>query len=645
MKKSISMILMLFIVSACSFSPLTTETPSTPTATPLSVVETTPTTVPESRTLNICLGQEPNTLYPFANMNAAARSVLAAINDGPIDTIGYDYQAVILTQLPSLENGDAEIVSTPVQDGAQVVDADGNLVTLKEGVRVRPASCRADDCAVTYDGTTKLEMDQMIVNFHLRSDLIWSDGTPITSDDSVYAFTLASNPSTETSKYLVERTQTYEATDPQTVQWWGKPGFFDPTYFTNFWGPAPKHVWSEFPAADLDTIDISSRAPIGWGPYMVKEWLTGDHILLTKNPYYFRAAEGYPKFDAVNFRFISNPNTAVSELVAGRCDILDPTIRLDNQVGLLQEMQDGELAQSFVTPGMTIEWLGLGITPASYDDGYDPIKQNDRQDILGDAHTRQAIAYCLDRESVVKNVLYGLTSVPSSYLPVGHPLFDPNIEVLPFEPTSGRALLEQAGWHDVDGDPSTPITAVNVKNVKAGTPLQLNYYTTTATQRRQVVDILSQSLAQCGIGLNVQYFEQNDLYAPGPSGALFGRQFDLIEYAMGVDSIEPPCGWFTSAEIPGADNSWTGTNVTAYRNDAFDAACRSAELSLPDEQSYADSYRQTQVLFSTDLPAIPLYYHLRIAASRFDLCHFDLDPTANPLWNIEAIDMGEACGN
>jgi len=85
--------------------------------------------------------------------------------------------------------------------------------------------------------------------------------------------------------------------------------------------------------------------------------------------------------------------------------------------------------------------------------------------------------------------------------------------------------------------------------------------------------------------------------------------------------------------------------VTAYRNTTFDVACRNAELSLPDEQSYTDSYRQTQVLFSTDLPAIPLYYHLRIAASRFDLCHFDLDPTANPLWNIEAIDMGEACGN
>jgi peptide/nickel transport system substrate-binding protein len=205
--------------------------------------------------------------------------------------------------------------------------------------------------------------------------------------------------------------------------------------------------------------------------------------------------------------------------------------------------------------------------------------------------------------------------------------------------------LEQAGWKDTDGNPATPLVAVGVKNVKAGTPLLLNYDTTTTTQRRQAVDILSQSLAQCGIGLNVQYLSQVDLYAPGPEGLLFGRNFDLIEYAMGVDSVEPPCDWFTTAEIPTASNSWIGTNVTAYTNEEYDAACHAAQLALPGEQVYIDSYRQTQVLFSNELPAIPLFYRLRIAVARPDICHFDLDATANPLWNIEAFDKGEACQN
>ena len=639
--KFLCLSLFLVFIMACGFSTAQPETTPVPSEVPVSL----PTATPAPSNLTICIGQEPNTLYPFGGPNVAARSVLSTIQDGPIDIVGYEYQPVILTQLPSLDNGDAEITKIPLKVGDQFVDADGNLTLLAQGSHVRPAGCRADDCIITYDGTTPLEVDQMVVNFKLRTGLTWADGTPLTADDSVYAFTIASDASSIANTYLIDRTQTYEATDSQTVQWWGKPGFFDPAYFTNFWSPAPKHLWSQFPADQLPEIDIASRTPIGWGPYMIQEWTAGDHITLTKNPYYYRAAEGYPKFNSISFRFISDPDTALSELVAGRCDIIDPSIRLDNHVSLLREMQTAEQAKVFYTPGMTIEWLGLGTTPASYDDRYDPQFQNDRQDIFSDAHTRQGIAYCLDRQSVVDNVLFGITTVPVTYLPAEHPLYDSNLKALPFDPATGISLLEQAGWRDTDGNPSTPLQAVTVKNVAPGTPLLLNYYTTTATQRRQVVEILEKSLAQCGVGLNVQYFSQDDLYSSGPEGLLFGRRFDLIQYAMGVNSIEPPCDWFTTSEIPNAANSWIGTNVTGYKNPQYDAACHAAQSALPNEQAYTDSYRQTQVLFSTELPAIPLYYRLRIAAARPGICHFDLDPTASPFWDIESVDMGTACQN
>jgi len=114
---------------------------------------------------------------------------------------------------------------------------------------------------------------------------------------------------------------------------------------------------------------------------------------------------------------------------------------------------------------------------------------------------------------------------------------------------------------------------------------------------------------------------------------------------MNVNSIEPPCDWFITSQIPTSKNQWIGTNVTGYSNTAYDAACATARNSMPDDASYTESYRQTQLLFATDLPAIPLYYRLRVAASRPDLCHFDLDPSASPLWNIEAFDYGESCGN
>ena len=480
-KKLISLTFILTFLTGCIRFQSPTE-PPTASTTPQPV--STPT--PDTTLINICLGQEPNSLYPFAELNDSAKSVLAAIYDGPIDTIDYEYQPVILTQLPSLENGDAQIVRTTVQPQSQIVDANGNLVTLEKGVKVKPAECRSEDCIITYDGTNAIEMDQMIVTFRLRPDLTWADGTPVVADDSMYAFQIQAD--TNVNSFLIDRTQIYEAADSQTLQWFGVPGYIDPTYFANFWQPAPKHLWSEFSADELASIDIASRTPIGWGAYMVKEWIPNDHITLIKNPYYFRARDGFPKIDEINFRFISDPDVALSELIAGRCDILDPSINLDNHVGLLQEMQIAEEAQIFVTTGMTIEWLGLGINPASYDNGYN--LSQDRQNVFADTYTRQALAYCVNRQAIVENVLFGFTTVPTSYVPNAHPTFDSNITEIPYDPEIGISLLEQAGWLDNDDDPATPRRAINVRNVAYNTSLQLNYYTTSTAQRRQVVAIL-----------------------------------------------------------------------------------------------------------------------------------------------------------
>ena len=626
------------LLSACAL-PIGQKPEPTADATPLA---TGVPTAAAPRTLTVCLGQEPNTLYPYANPNDAALSVLAAINDGPIDTISYDYQPVILQKLPSLADGDARIIPTDVAAGAKIVDADGKLAALSTGTHVRPASCRADDCVINYDGVSPLKMDQMQVTFHIRPDITWSDGTPLTADDSAYAYQLAADLNTPGSKVLVERTQTYEAVDTTTTQWWGIPGFLDAGFMSNFWAPAPKHVWSQFQASELPTIDVASRSPVGWGPYQIHDWIAGDHITLLKNPYYFRAAQGYPKFDQLIFRFLTDPNAAISELTAGHCDILDPSVRLDTQVALLEQMQQSGSIKASIAPGMAIEWLGLGIKPATYDDGISAAR-GDRPDILADARTREGIALCMDRQKVVDTVLFGQSSVPLSFVPPDHPLYDPGVPSYRFDPAAGLQLLEEAGWRDIDGNPATPLSAVSVKNVSAGTPLELFYFSTPALQRRQVIDILSKSLAQCGIIVNVQYYDQNDLYAPGPEGLLFGRRFDMIEYAMATDSVQPPCDWFTSNEVPNTINHWVGTNVTGYQSADFDTACHDARLALPGEPAFQSSYRQAQTVFATDLPAIPLYYRIKVAAARADVCHFDLDPSANPLWNIEAFDMGEAC--
>ncbi len=172
----------------------------------------------------------------------------------------------------------------------------------------------------------------------------------------------------------------------------------------------------------------------------------------------------------------------------------------------------------------------------------------------------------------------------------------------------------------------------------------LNYYTSSATQRRQVSEILAQSLGQCGIGVNITYLSYLDLYAEAAAnGPLFGRSFDLAEFAMGTTSLEPPCDWYTTEQVPSASNSWVGANVTGYQNPEFDAACNRAQQQVPGDEAYREAYYDTQSIFASDLPAIPLYLRLKVAAARPDICDFDLDPTANTLWNLEALDYQPTC--
>jgi peptide/nickel transport system substrate-binding protein len=310
-------------------------------------------------------------------------------------------------------------------------------------------------------------------------------------------------------------------------------------------------------------------------------------------------------------------------------------------VGLLQSMTASRQLKAAFTTTPVMEQLAIGIKPSSYDNGYNP--GLDRPNLLGDHRVRQAIALCLDRQKVVDTVLFGLSSVPDTYVPVEDPLYNTGVTTYAFNVEAGRQLLEQAGWRQVGDDPTAPRQAYGVTGVPDGTPLVLNYATTDATQRVQVSTTLAASLAQCGIKTDVQYLDAAGLYAPGPQGALFGRAFDLAEFAIRSAGLEPPCEWYTSAEIPNAANHWVGTNISGYSSPAFDAACQSGQQSLPDDSGYADAYHQTEAIFSEDLPVIPLYWRVQVAASRKDLCNYVLDPTASSsLWNIAALDMGNA---
>jgi peptide/nickel transport system substrate-binding protein len=638
------------LLSACRANPTTTPAPA-PTTAATATIPPAPTataTAVPPKTLVICTQDEPQTLYIYGGSSRSMWSVLEAVYDGPYDTRGFSVQPVILKKIPTLADGDAVIRPVTVNPGDSVIDVNGNLVALQAGTRVYPSGCTDASCAVAWDGSSALSMDQLVVRFGLLPGIQWSDGQPLTAADSVYSYDLAADPATPTSKYLTDRTLSYVAVDDQTVEWTGLPGFYEQRFGTFFWTPLPKHAWGDKTAAALVSDPAAAQTPLGWGPYIIQEWVAGDHITLRKNPAYFRASEGLPKFDTLVYRFVGEAaDSSVSALMAGECDVVDQNTGFLPMIpGLLQQQDAGKLL-TYAGQGPEWEHLDFGIRPASYDDGYNPgsggAASGDRVDFFGDVRTRQAFAYCINRQQIISDALYNRSVVPDTYLPPSHPLAATDLAKYPFDPQKGGALLDEVGWKDTDGNPNTPRVAAGVAGVPDGTPFVITYRTTEAGLRQQVSQLVTTSLAGCGIQATLQPAAPADLFGPGPQGPVFGRAFDLAQFSWEA-SARPNCQLYTSANIPGAANQWIGTNISGYSSPEFDAACAAASASRPSDADYAAKQQQVQAIFARDLPAIPLYFYPKIAISRPDLCGLDMDVTARSiLWNIEALDYGSGC--
>jgi peptide/nickel transport system substrate-binding protein len=413
--------------------------------------------------------------------------------------------------------------------------------------------------------------------------------------------------------------------------------------------PYPEHIWGAYTAAELLEAEEARTAPVGWGPYVIEEWVVGDSISLTKNENYFRADEGLPVFDNAVYRMVGeNSNANIAKILSGECDVVDQTSHLDDQSELLLELQAaGQLNATFVT-GTVFEHADLGVQPICLDNGgWANCIAEGRPDYFGDVRVRRAIAHCMDRQAVVDTVMFGQSIVLDTYLPPQHPLFNADAPSYAFDVAGGSALLEEAGW--VLGDDGVRVYAGDSPNIPADTRLSVNFWTTNATQRQQATQVMAASMADCGIEANLDYWTPGEYFADGPDGPLFGRRFDIGQFAW-LTGVEPPCDLWITEEIPGEDTEvyvagWGGANDAGWSNADFDAACKAALASLPGQASYDENHLLAQEIFADQLPIVPLYLRLKLAGTRPDMCNFVMDPTANSeMWNIEEFDYGASCG-
>ncbi|MBL8095933.1 MAG: hypothetical protein JNL73_17285 [Anaerolineales bacterium] len=581
-----------------------------------------PTTVATGKELVVCENEEPLSLYRYADGGSARADIFEAIYDGPIDQVGYQSLPVILADLPTLENEGLEVRTVSVKPGDRVVDASTlQVVTLAEGV----ALAHPDGTTRVYTGTEPAETLQVVATFELRPDVRWSDGQPVTADDSVFSYQLAQLDTRPVTRFVTTRTVSYEALDATRTRWTALPGWRDLEYAQRFFAPMPAHVYAGADLTALATRDDVATTPLGWGAFRIVEWRRGEWLIVERNPYYYRAGEGLPRLDRVLFRFGVSAEQALADMQAGLCHIAAESQGLSSLMPQLREVGAAGALQVRTAATNTFEHLDFGMLSA------EDYRRPAGEAIFREPEVRQAIAYCLDRQAMVDQLQSGAGEVAHTYIPSTHPLYaGQTLSLYPSNPERGRDLLDAAGW----------VETADGTRERAGTALAFTLTTGPESSpfRQQLVQLIVDQLrANCGIVVTPDWQTQESLYAPWPTGPLFGRRFDLGAFPWRIGST-PPCELYLSRAVPEAQNP-AGTNNIGYQSEAFDRACDQALGSFdPAEQRLGHIMAQT--IFNQELPSLPLFFRFRLGVARPEVQGYRLDVSApSAIWNLEALDL------
>ncbi len=444
---------------------------------------------------------------------------------------------------------------------------------------------------------TIIQEDPLVVEYRLRADAMWSDGTPVSSDDMVFYFENCNDPQDDCAATQGFDSATLEVVDDKAVRLSWPEGQPFVEYILLFSGP--------FPPAHLgrDWSDGFRTDPgVGAGPYVVDEYNPGSDLTLVANPTWF--GEG-PHIDEVTFRFISDVGNLPLALENGEVDVIYP----QPQVDLVQQINGISGVESSITFGPT--WEHITFNTATV-----PLE------------ARQAIALALDRELIVTALMRPFSE---SAQPLGNRIYmngqaqyqdNTPAEFQQRDVAAARAVLEAAGW-ELDGD----------VYAKDGRQLSLRIRTTGGNDRReQFQELVQNQLAEAGIRITIDNLPGGEIFGPvfgstndppGPPG-----DFDLVIFAW----VGGPLPATSALQVFGTGSD---SNPGAYVDDQVNELLVEATFTL-DADRQAELLNQADALMWETLPNTPVYQLPFFLAWNENLQNIQDNPTLESFtWNLE----------
>ncbi len=588
---------------AVADAPTDTAAPAEPTAAPTE--EPPPSSTASDKIVIVGMNQFPDTLFAIESQSSATTQVIEAIQPVCITTLSYEYQPVCFENVPDFANGDAV---------TEVVTVDNTY----------PGSIVIDNELITDTSTLSapIELEQVQVTWKLRDDLMWEDGTPLTADDFVFAYELYKNPGIQiTTRFVLDRTAKFEAPDPLTLVWYAAPGYTDATYFLNYYGPEPKHVLESMDPAEIGSSDYANK-PLAYGPYKIVENVPQESTTLVANPYYWRADEGLPKIGNVVFKYLTSEDQIMQQLEGNEIDVVGSIGLTLAQAPALDDLEAQGILKAQYVPRTSWEHMDFGVQ-----------RGDDQPSFFDDVRVRQAVAYGIDRQALIDQILFGKTTVMNSILPADHWAYPPNgagLNTYDYDPDKAKQLLDEAGW---------AVGADGIRE-KDGRKFQIQFYTTENNETRQsVAQIIQENLKQVGIDLQLNFVPGTAvLFKNGADGILTGRTFDLAMYGF-TSSPDPNMSLYLCNQIPSADNNYDGQNNPGYCSAEFDEVALAANASTNRTERIPLVIKAQQII-NADLPTLPLYQRVTVGAARTGVTGLKIDPTSQQdFYNIATWDI------
>lgn len=402
-----------------------------------------------------------------------------------------------------------------------------------------------------------ISADGLTIIYHLRHDVRWHDGIPVTSRDIAFSTRAMLDPKNNiVSRRGYDQIRALTTPDDFTVSIRLRHRFapFVASYFSESdfpFYPVPEHILAH--VRDIERSPFNA-APIGDGPFRFVSWARGDKIEMVANTAYFR---GKPKTQQLIWRFVTDENTQLAQLRTGELDMA---------------MSLSAVAAAQVTgPEMNVI--------ASPVNGYFGLLFNTRR--VADANVRRAIGAAIDGRSVRAQIAHGFYRPAVADLPAFLWAFDPALHPLAYAPDAARELMRAAGYGPRH-------------------PYRLDLATIAGSRTHEAWAVqLQATLARINVDVHIHPYSAN-VYGGtvAENGVLDTGRFDATIYYFIAGMDPDDSSQFLCDQRPPA-----GYNVSFYCSAAMDAAQRVA-LESYDRPTRKQAYARIEALLLRDVPIV-----------------------------------------